>query len=492
MLSNECWACKDSRAVCNRARPQCSRCAKSNRLCQYGLRLSWPATANTKRSLTHSIQNGFETAKSVSQMDFVNTTTWDIQLHHYLRMNQGLSSHEGFSIQVIDPPATLSWLPIKLSYGERELLDHFIYTAPFTLAIFEPNKTDFLSLLIRLALSDSSPASMAVLQSALALSSFHRNGLKADVYRLKARALRILITSCIPSIEDPMIVQHIAACMILCHLEMLGMPNSVSVWFCHLSEAKQLIDNASVGSQCFQREFSGLLGWVEYHMVMARFSIRHWYMHKESDNRTKNSMPVDRGTCQLRKVNDVSYCSHEILRYLHIMFETIRKPTDSSYHNEDYERSLRCLENTITNIVPLATSDTMPGSSTAWVATIELFKLAALIYLRRASRNFSGSTPQIDAMIDKAHILLDDLGSFNPTFPLLIIGCEARTDEQRRRILRQIERAMATSSLRSLRELQSILQHIWVQDDLAVDYELDYLNKLDAVITSYQIMPSFV
>lgn len=174
------------------------------------------------------------------------------------------------------------------------------------------------------------------------------------------------------------------------------------------------------------------------------------------------------------------------------MFETIRKPTDLSYHTEEYERSLRCLENTITNIVPLATSDTMPGPSTAWVATIEFFKLAALIYLQRASRNFSGLSPQIDAMVDKAHMLLDDLGSFNPTFPLLIIGCEARTDEQRMRILKQIERATKTSSLRSLRELQSILQHIWVQDDLAVDYELDYVNRLDAVITSYQIMPSFV
>lgn len=36
----------------------------------------------------------------------------------------GLSSHERFAIQVINPPATLSWLPIKLAHGERELLDH--------------------------------------------------------------------------------------------------------------------------------------------------------------------------------------------------------------------------------------------------------------------------------------------------------------------------------------------------------------------------------
>lgn len=173
----------------------------------------------------------------------------------------------------------------------------------------------------------------------------------------------------------------------------------------------------------------------------------------------------------------------------------IRKPTDSLYFSDEYEIPLRRLENRITNIVPLAPegiSDIMSGLSTAWVAKMELFKPAALIYLKRASRNFSGTSLQIDAMVERAYILLDSLETFNPTFPLLIIGCEARTDEQRIRILEYIEKEMKTSSLRSLHGLQNILQQIWVQDDLAVDYELDYLNRLDAVISSYRIMPSFV
>ena len=177
------------------------------------------------------------------------------------------------------------------------------------------------------------------------------------------------------------------------------------------------------------------------------------------------------------------------------MFEMIRKPTDSLYHSDEYENSLRCLENRITNIIPLAPegiSDTMSGLNTTWVATMELFKLAALIYLKRASRNFSGTYPQIDAMVERAYILLDDLETSNPAFSLLIIGCEARADEQRMRILEHIERAIKTSGLRSLHGLQNILQQIWVQDDLAVDYELDYLNRLGAVISSYPIMPSFV
>lgn len=125
-----------------------------------------------------------------------------------------------------------------------------ICMASSTLAIFEPDKSEFLSLLVRLALSDSSPSSMAVLQSALALSSFHRHGLQADVFRFKAHALRAMITSCNHCIQSPTVVQHIAASMILCHLEvcsgmglyllnkhlpalkMLGMPNELSLWFC--------------------------------------------------------------------------------------------------------------------------------------------------------------------------------------------------------------------------------------------------------------------
>lgn len=70
----------------------------------------------------------------------------------------------------------------------------------------------------------------------------------------------------------------------------------------HLSGAKYLIDNADVDSRYFQGEFSRLLGWVEYHVVMSRFSIRHWYINEEPMKGIKNSVPVDQGTCQLRKV----------------------------------------------------------------------------------------------------------------------------------------------------------------------------------------------
>ncbi|KAH7150692.1 fungal-specific transcription factor domain-containing protein [Fusarium sp. MPI-SDFR-AT-0072] len=409
----------------------------------------------------------------------------------------GFVSYTGYVFQRLNPSMALSWLPTNLGYEDRELIDHFICTASSTLAIFESDKNEFLSLLLRLALSDSSPSSVAVLQSALALSSFHRHGLQASVFRFKARALRTLIISSKHCVESPTVFQHIAANMILCHLEMLRMPNTLSLWFCHLNEARTLIDNADLDSQSFQGEVSRLLDWVEYHMVMSRFSHRHWYLNGDSTRGVRNFAPVDRETCHSQKVRlkNTSHCSHELLRHLYNMFDMIRKPTDSLYHSDEYENSLRCLENKITSVVPLAPKgipDTMSDLSITWVATMDLLKLAALIYLKRASRNFSGTSPQIDAMVDKAHVLIDDLETFNLAFPLLIIGCEARTDEQRMRILEHIKRAMRTSTLRSLHGLQNILQQIWVQDDLAVDYELDYLKKLDAIISSYQIMLSYV
>ncbi|PQE32560.1 zinc-finger transcription factor protein [Rutstroemia sp. NJR-2017a WRK4] len=335
MHTNECWACKgavnvqvkyrsafkanhssiiDSRVVCNPIHPRCSRCAKFSRPCEYGLRLSWPKATNKKRSLTYSLQDVVGTRRGFSQTSFINATSWDIQLHDYLRMNQGLltheishystnalviglGSHKVFALQRLHPPMALSWLPINLDHEERELLDHFICMASSTLATFEPDKNEFLSLLVRFALSESSPSSTAVLQSALALSLFHRHGLQVNVFRFKDRALRALILSSNRCIESPAAVQHIAAT-----LKMLGMPNAVSLWFCHLNEARRLIDNADLGSQKFQGEYSRLLDWVEYHMVMSRFSHRHWYKNSEPMKGNKNFAPVEQGTCHSRKI----------------------------------------------------------------------------------------------------------------------------------------------------------------------------------------------
>ena len=103
-------------------------------------------------------------------------------------------------------------------------------TAFTTLAIFGPDNDELLGLLLRLALSDNSPSSAAVLQSALALSSLHLYGPQANALQLKGHALRTLITSGKRQIKTSEIVQHIAAGMILCHYEVIRVPPTVKFY----------------------------------------------------------------------------------------------------------------------------------------------------------------------------------------------------------------------------------------------------------------------
>ncbi|TQS33879.1 hypothetical protein Golomagni_05762, partial [Golovinomyces magnicellulatus] len=236
-----------------------------------------------------------------------------------------------------------------------------------------------------------------------------------------------------------------------------------------------------------------LLNWVEYHMAMSRFSHKHWFVNGQSTRIGQYLASTDHTTCHSQKIKPALSSSQGLLRHVYNMFDVLRTPSDPLYHSENYERSLRCLENKITSVV--AASQTSSSSTTpiarAWSTTIDLFKLSALIYLKRASRNFSGVSHEIDAMVEKAYLHLDELETFSLPFPLLIIGCEARTDDQRIRLLHFIERATQTSASASLRGLQNTLMQIWNQDDLAHGYELDYLKKLDTIISSYQIMPSY-
>jgi hypothetical protein len=91
--------------------------------------------------MTHSVQDVVGTAKRFSQTSFVNATSWDIQLHDYLRMKQGFTpsltlpvpqrigfgSHTRYNFQRLDPLMALSWLPTNLGHEDRELIDHCKY-----------------------------------------------------------------------------------------------------------------------------------------------------------------------------------------------------------------------------------------------------------------------------------------------------------------------------------------------------------------------------
>ncbi len=79
-------------------------------------------------------------------------------------------------------------------------------------------------------------------------------------------------------------------------------------------------------------------------------------------------------------------------------------------------------------------------------------------------------------------------------FPLLILGYEARTDEQRMMILDLVQRTEENGYGRSMVCLRRGLEALWIQEDLVSDQELvpKYMDRFSAIISRTRFIPSLV
>jgi hypothetical protein len=172
----------------------------------------------------------------------------------------------------------------------------------------------------------------------------------------------------------------------------------------------------------------------------------------------------------------------------------VLKPTDPNYHSTRHAQSIIGLKERIQAVQPTLDLGNVvePVVSTeAHVHSVELYKLTALVYLERVSQNFSGLSEQINAYVAKAFEILAEMKTCDLPIPLFIFGCEARTEESRMTILDLLEEPENVTHSRSLEGVRRMVQAIWVQDDLEIENELDYVMKLDTVITSNYIIPPF-
>lgn len=120
----------------------------------------------------------------------------------------------------------------------------------------------------------------------------------------------------------------------------------------------------------------------------------------------------------------------------------------------------------------------------------QLFQLALLIYIERTS---TPSTRQSDTMrsrLQKAYAILPKLASIERHFPLLIVGCEAKTDEDRIIVLDLIARTEKKRDDGRMAGLKNLIVGLWAQDDLS-ERELRYEEKIGAVLGARRMLPSF-
>lgn len=152
----------------------------------------------------------------------------------------------------------------------------------------------------------------------------------------------------------------------------------------------------------------------------------------------------------------------------------------------DHKSFLKILDWRIRSLELPATADGSVDTS----LVMELYRLAILVYLSRASDSLQGQSTRTQQHIDKGFAILAQLGSCNQQFPVFILGCEARSDDQRAVVLDLITRTENGNSSRSFNLVGALLQASWAQHELGKG-NLNYYDEMGYIISCCKILPTF-
>jgi hypothetical protein len=305
-----------------------------------------------------------------------------------------------------------------------------------------------------------------------------------------------------------------------------------SGWIGYICGMKHVIDAVKKVDPTPGEDASVILGWVYYFDVMSRFSFRHW--RTENIKAIAEELGYDSNgstTCQLqyimarasfaRGVPNIGNHAHPVVRLLAEVSETALYSSEARYLTSEYQQGLDNLRFRLENVSTRVSTPAAGGAPDACQAladlsldnnrkwtlqaysrsqdspkhiekVLELTRLAGLVYLERVSRNLSGHSSKIETWTQQALTILNQLVSCFCPFALFVVGCETNRDEDRIVILDLFTRMEKRPHLQSVHEVKALIQTAWNQQDLDEDGELEYIHKLNVVLSSRDVIPSLI
>ncbi|RAQ61433.1 hypothetical protein COH20_003699 [Aspergillus flavus] len=437
-MARSCGTCRDRRISCDRATPTCGQCARSNRLCKgYGVRLSWPKASNSKRAVVGVPSYGRRPNRRLLGPNLVNVSDFDIKMHYYLA--NSTSSVES--------------------------------TASKALATLAHDSPSLGRTILRMALTNDSASSAAVREALLAFASVHRHGLQSQGIEFKVSAIRALGKASHTNIGVAEALQHVAACMLLCAFEIHTASCTSSEWWCFVNGVKQVLNASALLPFRNDSSFAALLDWVFHHETLGWFSFLHWRPEIQLQENCRSAFCTGRDYLLPTSSNKLLRLFKECCYILGM--------------DSDLGPLLSRLHTLAENIANLHLPDTPHRT------TLELFRLSMLIWLNRMTGATLEPQSTTDARVQRALHILSDLKTCPRQLPLFIIGCEARTDEDRCVILELMNRTEASASSRSMFIVKALTEAVWKQDDLAGERELGYREKITAIVSVCSLLPTF-
>ncbi|KAF3345841.1 hypothetical protein VD0002_g7199 [Verticillium dahliae] len=381
------------------------------------------------------------------------------------------------------------WNPSKLGALDRDLLEYFCCVASLSLATFGCNNAALGCALVRVALQGQTITAAPVLQALMAFASLHRYGLQSQALELKVAALGSLAQEPrAPSLGVEATLQHAATGMLLCSFEMHQSSSTSGHWPFYLGGVKAVFGACSTKTlHQLGSDVAVLLDWVHYHDVLARFSLLHWTKGGSSD---LPPAPTDFFCPQVSKLPPPIFCMLNLLSQVCDAVSSSAIPLNTSGGVGDYKSFLEVLDWRIRSLSIPQVPDDDSRASDDTTLVMQLYQLAILLFLDRCFEDLIDQPVRTQQNIDKAFAILPQLSFCKQQFPIHVIGCEARTDEQRAAVLDVISRTEKMSSSRSLNYCKRILQAVWAQDDLVNGCNIGYREKLSSIGAGIQLSPN--
>jgi hypothetical protein len=239
---------------------------------------------------------------------------------------------------------------------------------------------------------------------------------------------------------------------------------------------------------------------------MARFSFRHWRTYQIKAHANELGFDAAGGSefCELQYilaqasflsgVKGIKEHAHPLVGILKEVSEIGMYSSDKGYLTAEYQAHLDDLRIRLGNVeaVPVGLEDVEIRMVEHEGKLLALTRLAGLIYLERVSRNFSGRSEKLEGWTREALDILKGMEECLAPFAVFIVSCELDKDEDRMVVLNLYARMEKRPHLKSLLEARALIQTAWNQQDLADEGGLEYIHKLNLVMSSRDIIPSLI
>ncbi len=124
--------------------------------------------------------------------------------------------------------------------------------------------------------------------------------------------------------------------------------------------------------------------------------------------------------------------------------------------------------------------------------TAEFYHLAALIYFRRQILRIPPQSRSIQSLVGSALGLIAKMEICTSPWPLFVVACEVRTDEQRLQILQTLKKMEVHRRIGNIGVTRVIVEALWKQHDLAPDDAAKASTDWRAIVNMDDMAPSFI